>query len=55
MLEKIGVEPIVIKSGSLKAVPNLVEKLDTEKLDYMKEIIKKLQNEFVGIVKQKEI
>ena len=53
LLEKIGVEPIVIKSGSLKAVPNLVEKLDTEKLDYMKEIIKKLQNEFVGIVKQK--
>ena len=53
LLQKIGIEPIVIKSGSLKAVPNLVEKLDTKKIDYMKEIIKKLQDEFVGIVKQK--
>ena len=53
LMEKIGVKPIVIKSGELKATPNPLEKLDEEKLDYLKKIIGQLQNEFVNIVEQK--
>mgnify|MGYP001223271526 CR=1 FL=1 len=53
LMEKIGVKPIVIKSGELKATPNPLEKIDEEKIDYLKKIIDKLQNEFVDIVEQK--
>ena len=52
-MEKIGVKPIVIKSGELKATPNPLEKLDDEKLQYLKKIIGQLQNEFVDIVEKK--
>ena len=54
-MEKIGVKPIVIKSGELKATPNPLEKLDEEKLNYLKKIIGQLQNEFIDIVEKKEI
>ena len=53
LMEKIGVKPIVIKSGELKATPNPLEKLDEEKINYLKKIIFQLQKEFIGIVKQK--
>ena len=55
LMEKIGVKPIVIKSGELKATPNPLEKLDEEKISYLKKIIGQLQNEFIYIVKKKEI
>ncbi|MAI29072.1 MAG: signal peptide peptidase SppA [Pelagibacteraceae bacterium TMED124] len=53
LMEKIGVKPIVIKSGELKATPNPLEKLDEEKINYLKKIIGQLQNEFIYIVKKK--
>ncbi len=51
LLGKIGVSPIIIKSGKFKAVPNLVEQIDQDKLDYLVEIIEKMQKEFLTIVK----
>ena len=53
-MEKIGVKPIIIKSGELKATPNPLEKLDEEKLNYLKKIIGQLQNEFIDIVEKKK-
>ena len=53
LMEKIGVTPIVIKSGELKATPNPLEKLDEEKINYLKKIIVQLQNEFIDIVEKK--
>ena len=53
LMEKIGVKPIIIKSGELKATPNPLEKLDEEKLKYLKKIIGQLQNEFIDIVEKK--
>ena len=53
LMEKIGVKPIVIKSGELKATPNPLEKLDEEKINYLKKIIDQLQKEFIDIVEQK--
>tara|TARA_B100001559_G_C16428134_1_gene588513 strand:- start:289 stop:1182 length:894 start_codon:yes stop_codon:yes gene_type:complete len=53
LMEKIGVKPIVIKSGELKATPNPLEDLDEEKKNYLKKIIDQLQNEFIDIVEKK--
>ena len=53
LMDKIGVKPIVIKSGELKATPNPLEKLDEEKINYLKKIIVQLQKEFIDIVEQK--
>ena len=53
LMEKIGVKPIVIKSGELKATPNPLEDLDEEKKNYLKKIIEQLQNEFIDIVEKK--
>ncbi len=53
LMEKIGVKPIVVKSGELKATPNPLEKLDEEKINYLKKIIAQLQGEFIEIVEQK--
>ena len=36
LLEKLGIQPIIIKSGELKAVPNPLENVDDEKLSYLK-------------------
>tara|TARA_B100000035_G_scaffold10706_1_gene9075 strand:+ start:8417 stop:9310 length:894 start_codon:yes stop_codon:yes gene_type:complete len=53
LMEKIGVKPIIIKSGELKATPNPLEQLDEEKINYLKKIIGQLQDEFLDIVKEK--
>ena len=53
LMEKIGVKPIVIKSGELKATPNPLEDLDEEKKNYLKKIIGQLQNEFIDMVEKK--
>ncbi len=52
LLNKIGINPVIVKSGKLKAVPNPAEKLDEEKLKYLENVIQKMQNEFLNIVKE---
>ena len=39
LLDKIGVNPLVIKSGDLKAVPNPVERTDSLQYEYIKNIV----------------
>ena len=51
LLNKIGINPVIIKSGELKAVPNPAEKIGDKELQYLQDIIKKMQNEFIEIVK----
>ncbi len=51
LLGKLGVKPVIVKSGEFKAVPNPAEAIDNEKLDYLQDIIKKMQDEFLDIVK----
>ena len=53
LMEKIGVKPIIVKSGELKATPNPLEKLDEETINYLKKIIGQLQDEFIEIVERK--
>ncbi len=51
LLNKLGITPVIIKSGELKAVPNPAEKIGENELNYLQEVIKKMQNEFLEIVK----
>ncbi len=50
LLDKIGVNPLVIKSGDLKAVPNLVEKTSNFQIEYVKNVVLLMQKEFSKIV-----
>lgn len=50
LLQKIGIKPIVIKSGDLKATPNPVEIFDSNDENYLREIIGVMQSEFLEIV-----
>ena len=50
LLDKIGVNPLVIKSGDLKAVPNPVERTDSLQYEYIKNIVLLMQEEFGKIV-----
>ena len=52
LLGKLGINPIIIKSGDLKAVPNPAEEMDEKKLNYLKDIIRKMQKEFLNLVKK---
>ena len=52
LLNKLGINPLIIKSGDLKAVPNPAEEIDEEKLNYLKDIIQKMQTEFLNLVKK---
>ena len=52
LLGKLGINPIIIKSGDLKAVPNPAEEIDEKKLNYLKDVIKKMQTEFLNLVKK---
>ena len=45
---------MLLKVVNLKATPNPLEKLDEEKLNYLKKIIGQLQNEFIDIVEKKK-
>ena len=51
LLNQIGITPVIIKSGKLKAVPNPAEKIDEEKIIYLQEVIEKMQREFMELVK----
>ena len=53
LLNKIGVDPIVIKSGELKAVPNPLEKVDENQVSYIQSVISSMQDEFLNIIKSK--
>ena len=52
LLNKLGINPVIIKSGDLKAVPNPAEEIDEKKLNYLKDVIKKMQKEFLNLVKK---
>ena len=51
LLDKIGINPLVIKSGDLKAVPNPLEKSNEYQINYVKDIVIIMQKEFSKIVK----
>ena len=50
LLGKLGINPVIIKSGDFKAVPNPAEEIDDKKLNYLKDIIQKMQKEFLNLV-----
>ena len=52
LLGKLGINPVIIKSGELKAVPNPAEEIDQKKLNYLQDIIQKMQTEFLNLVKK---
>ena len=51
LLQKIGVNPVIIKSGELKAVPNPLEEINQNKIDYISDLIVLMQKQFLKIVK----
>ncbi|MEL0247021.1 MAG: signal peptide peptidase SppA [Alphaproteobacteria bacterium] len=51
LLNKIGISPLVIKSGDLKAIPNPLEKTNDEQIKYIKNVVLLMQEEFSKIVK----
>lgn len=53
LFKMVGINPLVVKSGELKAVPNPLEKINDEKLEYINDIIGQMQKEFLRIVKEK--
>ena len=52
LLEKIGINPIVIKSGKLKATPNPLEGLSENDSKYLNDVIKSMQLEFLSILSE---
>ena len=52
LLEKIGINPIVIKSGKLKATPNPLEGLSENDSRYLNDVIKSMQLEFLSLLSE---
>ena len=52
LLKKIGINPIVIKSGDLKATPNPLEGVSEKDSEYLNNIIKSMQLEFLNILSE---
>ena len=52
LLEKIGINPIVIKSGKLKATPNPLEGLSENDSKYLNDVIKSMQLEFLSLLSE---
>ncbi len=52
MLKKIGINPIVVKSGDLKATPNPLESVSEKESEYLNNIIKSMQLEFLNILSE---
>ena len=50
LFDKLGINPIVIKSGKLKATPNPLETLSTDDSEYLGEVINSMQAEFLEIL-----
>tara|TARA_A100000164_G_C21190368_1_gene444711 strand:- start:61 stop:495 length:435 start_codon:yes stop_codon:yes gene_type:complete len=51
-LEKIGFEPLVIKSGDMKSVPNPLEKLDVNKKEKIVKLVDNMAKQFLDLVIQ---
>ena len=52
LLKKIGINPIVVKSGDLKATPNPLESVSEKESEYLNNIIKSMQLEFLNILSE---
>ena len=52
LLKKIGINPIIIKSGNLKATPNPLEGVSEKDSEYLNNIIKSMQLEFLNILSE---
>ena len=52
LLDKIGITPMIIKSGELKAIPNPFEESDREQIDFIRDVVLEMQKEFIGLVKE---
>ena len=52
MLDKLGVEPVIFKSGPLKASPNPLESLDSNQEKVINNVINNIHNQFIELVKE---
>ena len=51
-LEKIGLEPLIVKSGSMKSVPNPFEKVNEEKKKKIISLVDNMAEQFLNLVIQ---
>ena len=51
LLESLGIEPVIFKSGNLKAMPNPVENLTSNEKDIIQNVIKSIHESFLTMVK----
>lgn len=51
LLESLGIEPVIFKSGNLKAIPNPVENLTSNEKDIIQNVIKSIHESFLTMVK----
>ncbi len=51
LLDTLGIEPVVFKSGELKAKPNPIEKLSSSEKDIIQNVIKSIHESFLTMVK----
>ena len=49
-LEKIGLEPLVVKSGNMKSVPNPLERLNEEKKEKIAGLVDNMAKQFLDLV-----
>lgn len=52
MLETLGIEPVIFKSGALKASPNPLESLDSDQEKVINNIINNIHQQFIDMVKE---
>ena len=52
LLEKIGLEPLIVKSGSMKSVPNPFEKVNEEKKKKIISLVDNMAEQFLNLVIQ---
>ena len=52
MLNTLGIEPVIFKSGPLKASPNPLESLDSNQEKVINNIINNIHNQFIELVKE---
>lgn len=52
LLEKIGLEPLIVKSGSMKSVPNPFEKVDEEEKKKIISLVDNMAKQFLNLVIQ---
>lgn len=53
LAEKIGIEPVVVRSGDLKASPTPLEKMRPEVRTMLEDIINDFYQYFIGVVKER--